>query len=244
MFQNSNNTREHSITTKKLNYNFTVYNAQGPNCYVNLKLNYGRFFADHIKIFNLNYGRHLDQFVTTSQFIINESISSGGNNSMLQEVASDYSNSRFYVGIQEDLIDNVIDLASCSIEWSLDVNVTDEETGITTLKNINIVASSQNCINPNELSTLGYDVNANTYKDSKGILHKYYIFEINYINQWYDNINDNVTLKIDYASYSPELYIKYKWKKQQQTSDINIFKHNLGFNFVPNLQGPDLVNTF
>lgn len=226
MLQNSSN-REHSVDTNTLWHNFTVYNAEGPNCNIKFGFNYGQFFNDHIKVFNLNYGAWQDPFSTndpTTRIIYGD----------MQEISvQNYWNSRFFVGIQKELIENVIDMTdsqNCGISWTF--NAIDENGNLETKT---IVSRLANAVRPGSGSI------SNTYNN-----HEYYMFEINYINEWYERtIEDGVVTinpKIQIVSYESSLKIIYKWKKQQNTSVTNTFNYDLGFTLTPNLKDPDIKN--
>lgn len=225
MFQNSTN-RTHSKKTKPLMHNFSIFNAQGPTCSIKFKLDYAKFFMQHIKIFGVNYGHWPNQFRPgAGDFIINPK-------EYMQEITpgSTYSNSRFYVGINKTLFDNVIDLNSISIEWSFLARKNAENSNDITA--VNIVATKNNAIDPNNTPT-GHN---NLYEDEN-----YYMFEINYINEWYTKENNQITFNKQMIDWDSYIQIKYKWQKQQ-TDEKNIFNYDLGFGFAANLSDPDIVN--
>ena len=231
MFQNSSN-RIHSLKTNKLWHNFSVYNAQGPTTTVKFGLDYGKFFNQHIKIFGVNYGHWKNQFRPSSgEFIFNNV---GSLNPIEPYKNFEYSNSRFYVGIQEELIDNVIDVDTISIEWTLYARKND--SNINEITPITIVASPQSVFAPKNKNSNEY----NEHNNFNGIY--YYIYEINYINEYYTiDSNNKIIYKQQIVGWDNNIKIKYKWQTQQ-TEDFNEFDYELGFEFNNKLIDPNLVH--
>lgn len=248
IYQNSSsNTREFSSSTNKLYYNFALYNSQGPTNYISFIMDYGEFIASHIKVFRLSYGAWHDPFNPgQGEPIYNMN---NGNN-IMEEIGEgeEYGNSRFYIGIKEDLINRVFENSQVQVVCEYQaISSNGEQTTIETGESVWSTSTS------GMTSRLCHKPSDNCPNEFEG--SRYYMFEINYVDKWYIPATENgqpVTTSDGDQIYQPKpqitimnpyVKIKYKWRKQQDNSVVQTFNYKIPFKLVTNIEEPEIIDT-